>query len=120
MIARAAIALTLLIGSARAGTPTVYVFGASWCPHCVAAKPIVQRLRDEGYPIYSLDVDEAKAKQLAADCKVSKIPAFVLADEDERTGAKTYSGKNRLAGEQSEKLLRQFFKKHNVKPISKR
>lgn len=116
MIARASIAWLLLAGLAPAGTPTVYVFGATWCPHCVAAKPIVRRLRAEGFPIYSLDVDEAKAKQLAADCRVSKIPAFVLVDEDERTGAKTYSGKNRLAGRQSEKDLRQFFKRHNVKP----
>ncbi|MCA9029899.1 MAG: trypsin-like peptidase domain-containing protein [Planctomycetaceae bacterium] len=76
---------TLLIVSAAALTSMsqaseprggVYKFGATWCGPCQQVAPVVDRLKREGLPIHSVDIDEQK--DLANRFRIQRVPTFVL------------------------------------------
>ncbi|MEZ5944625.1 MAG: trypsin-like peptidase domain-containing protein [Planctomycetaceae bacterium] len=54
----------------------VYKFGAVWCGPCQQVAPVVDRLKREGLPIHSIDIDEQKA--LASQFRIQRVPTFVL------------------------------------------
>jgi thiol-disulfide isomerase/thioredoxin len=67
-------------------------FTAPWCPPCQATRPEVERLKNDGYPIREVDVDEEP--EVAKRYRISGIPTFVVVDRDgtelaRTTGAKT-------------------------------
>src|SRR5262245_41522570 len=54
----------------------VLAFDATWCGACRAMKPVVARLKDEGFDIREVDVD--KHRDDAMKFSVHSIPTFIL------------------------------------------
>lgn len=77
----------------------VVEFSASWCTPCKQVAPLVQRLRSEGLSIEVVDFDRQRA--FAAECGVTRIPAFVVI----RAGQVV----QRLVGVPTEAVLRGLF-----------
>jgi thiol-disulfide isomerase/thioredoxin len=91
-IASSLLALLVTTGTASRSAPTLLEFSATWCGPCQATRPEVERLKDEGYPVRVIDVEESPS--LAKRYKIVPIPAFVVVDSEghelaRRTGAAT-------------------------------
>jgi S1-C subfamily serine protease len=51
-------------------------FQASWCGACQAARPMVERVKTQGYPVRVIDVDQNAA--LAQRFQITGVPTFVV------------------------------------------
>jgi len=49
---------------------------AEWCPHCKDMKPVVRKLKSQGYTVYVLDFDENR--ELAASMGVRSLPTSII------------------------------------------
>ncbi len=54
------------------------MFYSKWCEPCNAMKPVLRRLRDEGYAIQCLDVEDPKWKVYAERFNVRAVPYWVM------------------------------------------
>jgi thiol-disulfide isomerase/thioredoxin len=54
---------------------TIHVFVSKRCAACRMAAPMIERLKDEGYPIRVIDV--SKNPRQAGEAKVHMIPTFI-------------------------------------------
>ena len=63
--------------------PVLHMFGTSWCPHCVKAKPVFEGLGSTvtigGHEVALKYVDAEANKDLAAAHNVQGYPTFSLA-----------------------------------------
>ncbi|TWT30735.1 thioredoxin family protein [Blastopirellula retiformator] len=68
----------------------VYFFSAPWCGACKRAQPAYQRLRDEGYPIKKINVDNDQ--DLAMKYNIRSIPTFVYVRDGKEVGRTSSPG----------------------------
>ena len=67
----------------KAGSGVVLVdFFATWCGPCKMMAPSLEELSEEGYQIFSVDVD--KEKELAMEYGVFSIPTMILFKDGEK------------------------------------
>jgi thiol-disulfide isomerase/thioredoxin len=74
----------------------VLFFNASWCGPCRQMKPIVTRLRNQGYRMRDIDVDHHR--ELAVKYGISAVPTFVFIENGSEV--------NRLSGGTTAEHLR--------------
>jgi len=65
-------------GAVSPDDPVILDFHATWCGPCQQMRPAVEKLRQAGYPVQSVDVDQQQS--LAARYHVGSIPCFVIVD----------------------------------------
>jgi len=53
-------------------------FGASWCPHCLAAEPIVAHALDRRDDVVHLRIEDGRGRRLGRSFGVKLWPTFVL------------------------------------------
>ena len=67
------------------GKEVLLIFGATWCPYCVAEVPelnaFYEKHRDEDVKVFSIDIEESAVK-VAAFVSRHKIKYTVLLDSD--------------------------------------
>ncbi|UUO05602.1 thioredoxin family protein [Blastopirellula sp. J2-11] len=68
----------------------VYFFSAPWCGACRRAQPAYEQLRDEGYPIKKINVDNDP--ELAQKYGIRGIPAFVYVRDGKEVGRTSSPG----------------------------
>ncbi len=67
----------------KAGSGIVLVdFFATWCGPCKMLAPSLEELSEEGYQIFSVDVDQEK--ELAMEYGVFSIPTMILFKDGEK------------------------------------
>ncbi|GIW87397.1 MAG: hypothetical protein KatS3mg108_1721 [Isosphaeraceae bacterium] len=88
---RLLLVVLVVAGPAAAGTPTLLDFTASWCGPCRATRPEVEKLKQQGYPVREIDVDEQP--ELARRYGVSAVPTFIVVDGDGRAVARDQGAK---------------------------
>lgn len=88
--------LTFVLGAVPEGE--LLYFTASWCSACRQMKPVVDRLRLEGFPIRQVDVDRDPAT--ARRFGVTALPTFVVVDQGKPP--------RRVVGATSEDVLRRM------------
>jgi thiol-disulfide isomerase/thioredoxin len=76
-------------------------FHAEWCGPCHKARPAVEQLIRDGYPVKRIDIDEEP--DLQRRYRVEGVPAFIVVDRDGRE-------LGRISGPQSAKELARFYK----------
>ncbi len=76
----------------------VLFFNASWCGPCRQMKPIVQRMKRQGYRMRDVDVDQHR--DLAQEYGVSAVPTFVFLENGSEV--------NRFTGRTSPERLRKL------------
>lgn len=52
-------------------------FGAPWCPHCLAAEPLVEHVLD-GRDVAHLRIEDGRGRALGRSFRVKLWPTFVL------------------------------------------
>ena len=70
-------------------TGSVYYFYSDTCPHCIAQKPIVERLTNESYNIVWKNI--AYHSDEAINMGVMGIPTFVASNGDKKEGEVSYN-----------------------------
>jgi len=70
----------LLSSSALASDSVLYCFTADWCTYCRQMEPVVQRLKQEGYPVQVVDQD--RNPRMAQQMGVRGLPYFVVVSEN--------------------------------------
>lgn len=78
----------------------IYVYTRSDCNACLMAKPIIRRLKSEGFKINEIDVDRAPTK--AGKAGVAFLPTFIHYANGRET--------RRIKGTASERELRRMFR----------
>ncbi|MCC9604425.1 thioredoxin family protein [Blastopirellula sp. JC732] len=68
----------------------VYFFSAPWCGACKRAQPTYEQLRDEGYPIKKINVDNDQ--DLAMKYNIRSIPTFVYVRDGKEVGRTSSPG----------------------------
>ena len=53
-------------------------FGAPWCPHCLAAEPLVEHVLGEHDDVQHLRIEDGRGKPLGRSFRVKLWPTFVL------------------------------------------
>ncbi len=76
----------------------VLFFNASWCGPCRQMKPIVQRMKRQGYHMRDVDID--RHRDLAQEYGISAVPTFVFLENGSEV--------NRFTGGTSPKRLQQL------------
>ncbi|HEU5115766.1 MAG TPA: thioredoxin family protein, partial [Isosphaeraceae bacterium] len=67
-------------GAQPAVRPIILDFTATWCGPCQAMKPVVEQLKDAGYPVRAVDIDQHP--DLAERYNVHAVPTFVIVQPD--------------------------------------
>jgi len=62
--------------------PILLDFHAEWCGPCRKARPAVEQLLREGFPIKTIDID--KAPELRQRYRVEAVPTFIVVDRSGR------------------------------------
>ena len=57
---------------------TVLEFGAGWCPHCIAARPLIERALAEHPGVRHLQIEDGRGKRLGRSYTVKLWPTFVF------------------------------------------
>lgn len=57
------------------------VFGAKWCKPCIPMHAVVRQLRDEGFLVYYVDIDEHTDDLKGAGIKLDAIPTTYVYDK---------------------------------------
>lgn len=68
----------------------VYFFSAPWCGACKRAQPAYEQLRNEGYPIKKINVDNDQ--DLAMKYNIRSIPTFVYVRDGKEVGRTSSPG----------------------------
>ena len=76
----------------------VLFFNATWCGPCREMKPIVKRLRRQGYHMRDIDIDSHR--QLASQYGIHAVPTFVFLENGTEV--------NRFSGGTSAEHLRKL------------
>lgn len=71
----------------------IVMFSASWCTPCKQAKPIFEQISRETPEAYFQIVDIDENRAMAEDFNVTKVPTFMLIENNEEV--------SRLAGAQN-------------------
>lgn len=74
----------------------VLFFNATWCGPCRKMKPIVTRMRRQGYRMRDVDVD--RNRKLAEEYGISAVPTFVFLENGSEV--------NRISGGTTSRRLR--------------
>jgi hypothetical protein len=84
------LALLTAAGTPSSDTPREPVlldFHADWCSPCRKMRPVVAELIRQGYPVKSIDIDQAP--QLAKRYQVEVVPTFIVIDASGQELART-------------------------------
>lgn len=57
---------------------TLIEFGASWCEHCLAAKPLVAKVMDRHPEVRFIWVEDGKGKALGRSFRVKLWPTLIF------------------------------------------
>jgi thiol-disulfide isomerase/thioredoxin len=77
-------------GFADSSTPTFYMFGVDWCPHCVSAKPEFEKLKATiGDRVNAVFVNPEKDAAAASGFQIDGYPTFYLVQNGQK---RKYSG----------------------------
>ncbi|MCS5584880.1 MAG: thioredoxin family protein [Pseudomonadales bacterium] len=71
-----ALFLALLFVDPPQSTPILVHFTADWCPACQTVKPVIHQLKQEGYDVRIVDVDQNT--ELARRYGVQGLPCFTM------------------------------------------
>ena len=71
--------LFLAMPSALFAEPMLLDFNAAWCGPCQGMKPVVERLKQDGYAVKEIDID--LNRDTAQKFGVTSIPCFVFMDD---------------------------------------
>jgi thioredoxin 1 len=63
--------------------PVLLEFGASWCSHCLALKPHLDKMLSEFPQVHFLWVEDGKGKPLGRSFRVKLWPTLVLMRDGE-------------------------------------
>ncbi|MEK6237096.1 MAG: thioredoxin domain-containing protein, partial [Planctomycetales bacterium] len=74
----------LALSASGGGNVVMYDFYGDYCPPCRAMSPVVERLKQMGYPLRKIDV--GRNRMLARRYRVSSIPCFVLVSNGKEVG----------------------------------
>lgn len=53
-------------------------FGAPWCPHCIAAEPLVEHALASRDDVVHLRIEDGRGRRLGRSFRVKLWPTFVL------------------------------------------
>ena len=70
--------ITAIPSSAATSEPVLLDFHAEWCGPCRQMRPAVEQLIRKGYPIKSIDIDQAP--DLKEKYGVDAVPTFIVVD----------------------------------------
>ncbi|MGZ3317949.1 MAG: thioredoxin family protein, partial [Isosphaeraceae bacterium] len=79
--------ITAIPSSAATSEPVLLDFHAEWCGPCRQMRPAVAQLSRKGYPIKSIDVDQAP--DLKEKYGVDAVPTFIVVDPHGRELGRT-------------------------------
>jgi len=95
-----ALFLSLLFVDPPPSTPILVYFTADWCPACRTVKPAIQQLKQEGYEVRTVDVEQNT--ELARRYGVQGLPCFTIVVDghiqDRRVGMVKISVLRQLLG----------------------
>ncbi len=95
-------AMVLMVASVLgAEDVTLVQYSADWCHYCQTMKPTMAKLKGDGYPLRTIDVDANK--ELIRQHRVRALPTFILMKGDREI--------DRLEGEVSYGQLTRLFDK---------
>jgi thiol-disulfide isomerase/thioredoxin len=84
---------------------TLYLMKAEWCPHCVAFKPIWNKLQDELKDLINFKtLDSEKDKEEIKTYNIDGFPTIIF-----RVGDKSYE----YVGPRDEQGIKDFIKQYN-------
>jgi thiol-disulfide isomerase/thioredoxin len=87
--------------SEKINITTIYLFWASWCPHCVKFKPIFEdfekQIKNNNIKIIKVQCDEmtSEIKELLLKYNIEGFPAIII---DNKDGYKLYEGPRTVNG----------------------
>ncbi len=58
----------------------VYKFSAPWCGPCRQLNPIIKSLKDDGYKIIDVNIDEEE--EFSDKYNIKSVPTIMLTDDD--------------------------------------
>lgn len=65
------------------GGPTLLEFGASWCGHCIAAQPLLERTLGAHPEVRHLKIEDGRGRPLGRSYRVKLWPTLVFLRDGE-------------------------------------